>query len=318
MMKNKVQGPLAPSHLHHRSVPLTNLLTSKQSNTPLKDLHDQINHIINAKTTLSSSMNTDLTPEVVSHVFIHQLYKIDHTHLFTHLPFQPDQVVGSRINGTSLQTAASNPSRTTLSTKSQTPSDAIRNALLDNSNQSRMNSARKSAQALYFYRSPRNADANLSGNGKPAVSLDVARTTKPEKIISEPHIDKANGNPNLAKKNVSFFSLYKVDYHIHVYCCSHMQFFTQPTAAATDKPTTLSKKNATTASKESCINPDSDYKSRIQTIRSSRSNASLSTASVNSSPSSLPNGKNNHRVSERTENSRLCSHHVSLPLTIYL
>ena len=226
MMKYKVQGPLAPSHLHHRSVPLTNLLTSKQSNTPLKDLHDQINHIINAKTTLSSSMNTDLTPEVVSLVFIHQLYKIDYAHLFTHLPFQPDQVVGLKINGTSLRIAESNPNRTTLSTKSQTPSDAIRNALLDNSSQSSMNSARKSAQALYFYRSPRNADANLSGDAKPAVSLDMARTTKLEKAVKivTSHQDSRvveiaptskSDNPNLAKKNVSFFSLYKVDHRIH-------------------------------------------------------------------------------------------------------
>jgi len=75
MMNDKVQGPLATSHFRHRSVPLTNLLPSKQSNTPLKDLHDQINHIINAKTTVSSSMNTDLTPEVTCPIaFAHQSY----------------------------------------------------------------------------------------------------------------------------------------------------------------------------------------------------------------------------------------------------
>ena len=37
---------------------------TKRHNTPLKDLHDQINHIINQKSVSPPKKNKELTPEV--------------------------------------------------------------------------------------------------------------------------------------------------------------------------------------------------------------------------------------------------------------
>lgn len=138
--------------------------SATKPNTPLKDLHDQINHIINTQKLVSPAKKMeDLTPG-------------------------PDHIIPVKLDAGPI-VSLTEPSASSSNNPKKSKLSLITSSLYDYTQPSAPSStasAKSSARKLYFYKSPRNKDERRastgqtpgSQSGKDAPKKDNASTSK--------------------------------------------------------------------------------------------------------------------------------------------
>ncbi|KAL3782242.1 hypothetical protein HJC23_000305 [Cyclotella cryptica] len=250
---------------------------TKRSNTPLKDLHDQINFYINAHHSVSpTKKNKELTPE-------------------------PDNVVPLTLDKASLLMSSSE-SYTSSSIKAKRQPSITKKSLYRDDqqpNQSNRGLARKSARKLYFYKSPRNADKKRSKATRMSASNG--------KIENDEHKNEVENNASTLQNESSPLEsgMINKDKTLDEFeVKSEEKILSQPLS----KPAAKSELRKSYPLQTARTDLESNYKSRLQSIRKNRSTGSLSTAVVDMTTQNEPPRENppsrDHSIAQQQTSAR--------------
>ncbi|KAL7521234.1 hypothetical protein ACHAWX_005919 [Stephanocyclus meneghinianus] len=240
--------------------------STKHPNTPLKDLHDQINFLINTHNSASpTKKNKEFTPE-------------------------PDSVVPLVLDNATLVIPSSESYISSSSKAKRQPS--ITNNSLDRDTrqpeQSSRGSAKKSARKLYFYKSPRNADKRRS---------KAARTLASNGMIENDAHKNDVGDNVSSSQDVScpLTSLMATNDKAHDE--SEVESKQKIPSERLSEPLARSELRKSYPLQTVRTDIESNYKTRLQSIRKNRSSDSLTTIVAETTQNEPPQEGAPQRVS---------------------